>query len=164
LKIQTLDLIAKTKSYKKLVELFPPRIIESESAYNNNLKIVEHLLKVKSLSKDQTNYLDLLADLIESYEEKEFKIEPPPLPELISYLIENKGTLTQVAKESGVSKSLLSSVRSGKRNLGRKSMKKLAAYFKVDVSIFVEASVKLPEKSRILEAENILGGCLQVKN
>ncbi len=136
----TLQTIVKTKSYRELVRLFPPRIIETERAYDESLKVVERLMEVERPSKDQTAYLDLLADLVETYEKQAFSLGTPTLPELLTHLLEARGlSKAQIAKESGVSATLLSDVQAGRRTLSLEAIRKLAAYFGVDPSLFVEA-------------------------
>jgi HTH-type transcriptional regulator/antitoxin HigA len=141
MKTEILDMIVKAKSYKKLVELYPPRIIESEHAYDDSLKIVERMMEVASLSKDQVAYLDLLSELVESYEESQLSIGSPSLSELLGHLIESRGLpKSQIAKESGVSATLISDVQAGRRALSLEAIRKLAAYFGVDASLFVAVS------------------------
>jgi HTH-type transcriptional regulator / antitoxin HigA len=136
-----LNTIAKAKSYKSLVEQFPPRIIDSAASYNASLKVVERLMELPSLSKDQAAYLELLADLVEQYEKAQFPLKSPTLPELLAHLIESRGVpQSQVAKEAGVSPTLLSDVQAGRRGLSLEAIRKLSTYFGVDASLFVEAA------------------------
>lgn len=136
----TLISIVNTRSYRELVNLFPPRIIESERAYEESLQVVERLMEVARPSKDQAAYLSLLADLVEAYEKREFALGSPTLPELLAHLFEARGLpKSQIAKESGVSATLLSDVQAGRRTLSLEAIRKLARYFGVEPSLFIEA-------------------------
>ena len=135
-----LDHLMKARSYKALVALFPPRIIEYAKDHQASLKVVERFMEVKSLSKDQQAYLELLSELVETYEKKHFAIAAPSLGELLAHLIESRGaTKATVAREAGIGASLISDVLAGRRTLSLEAIRRLSVYFGVDASLFVEA-------------------------
>jgi HTH-type transcriptional regulator/antitoxin HigA len=55
---------------------------------------------------------------------------------MLRHLIEAKGaTQVEVSQQAGISKSTISEVLSGKRPFSRQMLRKLADYFKIDVSV-----------------------------
>jgi HTH-type transcriptional regulator/antitoxin HigA len=123
-----------------LVQYFPPRIIETRRDYQASLNVIEQLMGLKTLTKDQASYIELLSDLVESYEMRHFSIGEPTLSELLAHLIESCGeSKAAVAREAGVSASLICDVLAGRRSLSLAAIRRLAAYFGVDASLFVEA-------------------------
>ncbi len=130
-----------TRSYVKLVALFPPRIIENARQYKTSIAVIEKMMDAKSLSQDQAAYLELLCDLVETYERKHYSIGEPSLGELLAHLIEASGaTKAEVARAACVSASLISDVLGGRRGMSLEVIRRLSAYFGLDASLFVEAS------------------------
>ena len=65
------------KTYEELVGLHVPRPIGDKVAYENTVAIVDALAG-HTLNRDQEDYLEILSDLIEYYEEENL----PALPKL----------------------------------------------------------------------------------
>ena len=64
-------------AYRALLEEFLPQAIHNERNYRKYLARFESLLDEKSRSAAEDRYLELLAILIEDYEEKDDPIEAP---------------------------------------------------------------------------------------
>ena len=81
-------------------------------------------------------YLDALSDLVGSYEDEHFSLEPASDAYMLRHLLDAKGiTQAELHRETGISKSSISEVFAGKKPLSRQMIRKLAAYFAVDVSV-----------------------------
>ncbi len=65
------------RSYLKLLNLFPPRLIKTEEDYFATQKVIDSLIDQDELNQDERDYLNLLGTLIAEYEAKY-----DPLPQL----------------------------------------------------------------------------------
>jgi HTH-type transcriptional regulator / antitoxin HigA len=123
-------------SYLELVLAFPLTSIESEEHLSAAQDVMDKLLAKGRLLHGEEMYLDALSDLVAAYEDEHHEIEPASDADMLRHLIEAKGvTQVEVSQEAGISKSTISEVLSGKRPFSRQMLRKLADYFKVDVSI-----------------------------
>ena len=73
-KISTQSKIPKT--WAGLTKLHPLRPIRDDVGLRNALEIVDALALLERRTKDQEDYLDSLATLVESYEDQSFAIDP----------------------------------------------------------------------------------------
>lgn len=123
--------------YLDLVRRFPLRPIRSEPELDEAIRVIDGLVVRDDLSPPEQDYLDVLDDLVEAYEEKTIPIEPVDDAGLLRLLIEAKGVAqAQVAREAGVAESTVSEVLAGKRKLNRSQIGKLARYFRVSPAAF----------------------------
>lgn len=123
-------------SYLELVQTFPLASIKSEEQLEEAQKVIDHLLAKGDLDDGEEMYLDALSDLVAAYEDEHHAIEPASDADMFRYLMEAKGvTQTQVSKDTTIPKSTISEVLSGKKPFSRQMIRKLADYFKVDVSV-----------------------------
>ncbi len=129
----------KREKYLDLVRQFPLRPIRSEKELDRAVKVIDSLTDRPSLSADENDYLNVLGDLVEAYEEERY-----PMPNKVSdarmlrHLIEAKGvSQTEVAKATGIANSTISAVLKGIRQLTREHIGKLANYFHVDPGVFI---------------------------
>ncbi len=127
-------------SYMALIRLFPLRPITSEKELDRATTVVNGLLDRDDLDPGEEDYLDVLSDLVERYEEKHHQIPIDDLSdgEMLEHLIEAKGvTQVVVARATGIRESRISEVLSGKRKMTRTQIAKLAAYFRVSPAVFL---------------------------
>jgi HTH-type transcriptional regulator/antitoxin HigA len=130
-----------TGSYLALIRRFPLRPITSESELDHATALVNELLDRDGLDSAEEDYLDVLSDLIERYEDKHHPIEDVSADEMLAFLIEQKGvTQAEAARGAGIAQSTISEVISGKRQLTRKQIEKLASYFHVSPAVFLSQS------------------------
>ena len=128
---------AELDRYVELVRDFPLRPLRSERDLDRAVKRIDSLLDRDRLSGPERDYLEVLGDLVERYEEKRQPISPLPDAEMLRYLMEAKGvSQARVARETGISGSTLSAVISGTRRLTRDHIGKLARYFSVGSGVF----------------------------
>ncbi len=81
-------------------------------------------------------YLDALSDLVAAYEDEHYAIEPASDADMLRHLMEARGiTQAQLSRETAIPKSTISEVLAGKRPFSRQMIRKLADYFRVDVSV-----------------------------
>ena len=122
-------------SYLELVIFFPLRPITTKIQYDAALKITERLL---GLNDDGVKiYLQTLANLIADYEIKTFGTSKVSGSEMLAYLMELNGhTQKDVAQELGGQPNV-SKILNGERELNLRQIRKLAAKYKVDPSVFI---------------------------
>lgn len=124
--------------YLELVRRFPLRPLRSDADLDAAVAVIDALLDRDDLAPPEQDYLDVLSDLVEAYEDEHVPIEPVSDAEMLRFLIQSKGvTQAQAAAEAGIAESTISEVLSGKRKLNRGQIGKLARYFHVEPGAFV---------------------------
>ncbi|MBI5365646.1 MAG: helix-turn-helix domain-containing protein [Planctomycetes bacterium] len=125
-------------TYFELVRRFPLRPLRCERDLDAATSLMNELVDRVRLDSDEQDYLDVLSDLVEKYEEKHHPIPPPSDADLLAFLIEQKGvTQAEVARGAGLAVSTVSEVLSGKRRIARAHMGALARFFRVSPAVFV---------------------------
>ena len=109
---------------------FPLASIKSDKHLTEAQKVMDRLFAKGELDDGEVMFLDALSDLVAAYEDAHHAIEPA------AHLMEAKVvTQAQLSKETGMAKSSISEVLAGKKPFSRQMIRKLAGYFKVDVSV-----------------------------
>ena len=127
-------------TYLELVRRCPLRPIRTEAELDRAQAMLNELLDRDALDAGEGDYLDVLGDLVERYEDKAHPIPTDDLTEaeMLEHLIEAKGVKqVDVARGAGIAESTLSEVLAGKRKLTRGQVEKLARYFRVGPSVFL---------------------------
>jgi HTH-type transcriptional regulator/antitoxin HigA len=123
--------------YLELIRAFPLRPVRTSVELDAAVAVVDSLIDQDELSAPEQDYLDVLSDLIESYEDEAVPMRPVDDADMLWFLIESKDeTQATVAKNVGISESTISEVLAGKRKLNRKQIGKLARYFRVEPGTF----------------------------
>src|SRR5277367_5684457 len=123
-------------SYLELVLALPLASIKSEEHLMEAQKVMDRLLAKGELDEGEETYLDVLSDLVAAYEDEHHAIEPASDADMLRHLMEAKGvSQIQLSRETGLPKSTVSEVLAGKKPFSRQMIRKLADYFKVDVSL-----------------------------
>lgn len=123
-------------SYLALVLDFPLASIKSDEHLAEAQRVMDRLLTSGTLDEGAETYVDALSDLVAAYEDEHHSIEPASDADMLRHLMEAKGiSQTQLAQDTGVPKSTVSEVLAGKRPFSRQMIRRLADYFRVDVSM-----------------------------
>ncbi len=123
-------------SYLELIQAFPLVSIASDEHLEAASDTVDQLMAKGRLDHGEDMYLDALSDLIATFEDRHHDIEPASDADMLRHLLESKGvTQTEVCSATGLPKSSLSEVLSGKKQFSRQMIRSLANYFHVDASI-----------------------------
>jgi len=88
------------------------------------------------LSLPEQDYLDVLGDLVEAYEDESIPMRPVGDAEMLRFLIEKGISQAQAASGAGVAPASISEVLAGKRKLTRLQVGKLAKFFHVEPGVF----------------------------
>jgi HTH-type transcriptional regulator/antitoxin HigA len=123
-------------SYLELIQAFPLSSIRSDEHLDEAQRVMDRLLAKGKLDVGEETYLDALSDLVGVYEDEHHALEPASDADMLRHLLEAKGvTQAQLSQEAGIAKSTISEILAGKRPFSRQMIRKLADYFKVDVSV-----------------------------
>jgi len=126
--------------YLELVRAFPLRPIRTNDELNAAIAVVDSLIDQHKLSAPEQDYLDVLSDLIETFENEAVPMRPVADSDMLWFLIESKEEAqAAVAMRVGIPESTISQVLAGKRKLNRKQIGKLARYFHVEPGVFTFA-------------------------
>lgn len=90
-----------------------------------------------NLSAEEDALLELLVDLVHDFEEKHYPLPPSPPHKMVAFLLEQRGVKPSDLWPVLGSKSRVSEILSGKRGISKDQAKKLAAFFHVDVKLFI---------------------------
>ncbi|MBK8857812.1 MAG: helix-turn-helix domain-containing protein [Opitutaceae bacterium] len=126
------------KTYTDLVHHFPPRVIRDEVDYTNTTEVVNALAGLK-LNREQEDYLDTLAALVEAYDRETLE----PLAELspseaVKALLAEAGHPNEyLAELLGVDRSTAFKLLKGTRNLTADHIRKLSDRFHVSADLFL---------------------------
>jgi len=123
-------------SYLELVLAFPLASIRSEDQLSEAQAVIDRLLAKGRLDGGEAMYLDALSDLVASYEDEHYDIEPASDADMLLHFMDARGvTQVQLHRDTGIAKSTISEVLAGKRPFSRQVIRKVADYFQVDVSV-----------------------------
>lgn len=130
-----------TVSYPDLLREAQPEIITDEKSHRRALATVEALMKKARLSKAEGKLLDLLAKLVNDYEETIFPTPNVSTSAMLEHLLDARQTTqAQLAKETGISRSTISEVLKGKRKLSIENAFRIAEFFHVEPTVLLERS------------------------
>ncbi len=130
------------KDYLALLQKFSLREIRSDKELERAHAVLRPLFLrgEHDLSAGESDYLGALSVLVHDYEQRRYPIPPDkrtPLQRLKYVLEESQTTPADLIKVLGVSQSLVSLILSGKRELTKSHVLKLAEHFKLDAIYFL---------------------------
>lgn len=124
--------------YHELIDRFPLRPILTDAELDLAIATVNSLLAREELDQDESDYLDVLSDLVHKYESQHHPIPPVSDADMLRHLIEARETTqARVAAETGISESTVSEVLAGKRKLNRRHIEALSRHFHVSPAVFI---------------------------
>ena len=123
--------------YVALIRQFPLRPLRSDADLDAAVAVVDGLIDGDDLTNAERDYLDVLSDLVESYEEDAVPMRVVDDTEMLRFLIEQRSiTQSELSRQTRIAESTLSEVQSGKRKLTRTQIGKLARFFQVEPGVF----------------------------
>jgi HTH-type transcriptional regulator/antitoxin HigA len=124
--------------YAELVALHMPRPIHDRVAYDNTVEVIDALAGHK-LNADQEDYLELLSQLVETYEAAHLTPYPKlkGIEALKFLLAENQLTGDDLAKLLSVDRSTAYKILKGTRNLTTEHIRSLCERFSVGPELFI---------------------------
>lgn len=132
--------VDRTKYGLLLMETLPSVItneVELEQMTEEVDRLMTKGIKEGDLSPEEDSLLELLAVLIEAYEDEHYPIPESSPNDTLKFFMEDRGIkqsdLLPVFGSSGIA----SEVVNGKRSISKAQAKKLAAFFGVSVELFI---------------------------
>ena len=124
-------------TYFKLVQQLPLTHIRDNSHLDSAQEMIDRLLK-QALDQGAQDYLDVLTDLVEAYEEKHHPIADVSETDVLRELMRSSGlSQLKLAKKVKISQSTISAVLNGLRSLTKDQVIALAKFFKVSPAAFL---------------------------
>jgi HTH-type transcriptional regulator / antitoxin HigA len=125
------------ETYSNLLAEVLPKVIETETEYEQILVKAEQLTFNKNKTNEEQILLKLLVLLIEQYETENYPLGEAKPYEILQHLMESSGTkqadLVGIIGSSG----MVSEVVNGKRSISKAQAKALGKYFQVLPSLFI---------------------------
>jgi HTH-type transcriptional regulator / antitoxin HigA len=127
------------RRYGRLLAKAVPKVIKTEEENERALAIVESLMEKGEgkLTPEEDALLELLADLIQDFEEKAYPIPKSDPHKMVAYLLEQRGLAPKDLWPVIGSKSRVSEILAGKRSITKEQAKRLAEFFHVGVDLFI---------------------------
>ncbi|HLM03537.1 MAG TPA: hypothetical protein VK400_20955 [Pyrinomonadaceae bacterium] len=129
------------QKYGKLLMQTLPSVITSDEELERLTKEVDRLMtkgiKEDELSPEEEKLLELLAVLIEQYEDEHYPMPDVAPHEVLKYLMQEKGYKQKDIVHIFGSSGITSEVVNGKRSISKAQAKKLAEFFGVSVELFI---------------------------
>jgi len=126
------------QKYGRLLSRTLPTIIKTEEENDRAILIVEELLaKGDKISSEENALLELLGKLIADFEEKFYQPREASPQEVLIEMMNARGLKQKDLTEVFGSKSRVSEVISGKREISKIQAKALAEFFKVSAELFI---------------------------
>lgn len=134
--------------YIELVQRFPLRPLRSDAELDKAIAIIDELVTRDDLTPGESDYLDVLSDLVHKYESTEHPIEPATDAEVLRFLLQsNEMSQSDLAQRSRISGSTISEILAGKRKLSRRHIAALSRVFHVSPAVFFPEAVEMtPER------------------
>jgi len=123
--------------YTALLKRVPPKVIRTErenEAYSEILYDLDR--RSKSLSLAEKEFAELLTLLIEDFEEKRYQLPRSKPLDVLRFLMEQHNLLQKDLVDVFGTPSIVSEVMSGKRELNKDHIRRLAARFHVSPELF----------------------------
>jgi HTH-type transcriptional regulator / antitoxin HigA len=126
------------ETYSSLLNATLPKVIKTEEEYSRVLKLIEPLHFKKILTLEEDELYDLLAVLIDDYEDKHFAVPEAAPHEVLQHILESSGLRQTDLVALGLGSSgVVSEIVNGKRAISKAQAKILADRFKVSPSLFI---------------------------
>ena len=122
--------------YARLLKKIPPKVIRSERENEYYVEALYELDQRKSLSREERELADLLTLLIEDFEDRKYSLPRATPTEMLAFLMEQQGLKQKDLVDVFGTRSIVSEVVNGKRELNKEHIRKLSARFGVSPEVF----------------------------
>jgi HTH-type transcriptional regulator/antitoxin HigA len=123
-------------AYASLLAKVPPKIIRSEAENEYYIQALYALEQKRSLSREEKEFSDLLTLLIEDFEERRYQLPHATPRQALSFLMEQHGLKQKDLAAIFGTRSVVSEVINGKRELTKEQIRRLSQRFHVSPEIF----------------------------
>jgi len=124
--------------YKALLGETLPVVIHTETEYRRLLRAAAQIMERpdEEVGEEEGRLLEMLAMLIEEYEDRRHPLPQTEPHKMLSYLLGEKGMKPSDLLKV-LPKSRISEILNGKRGISKAQAKQLAALFRVPVELFL---------------------------
>jgi HTH-type transcriptional regulator/antitoxin HigA len=123
--------------YGKLCATVVPKIIESDDEFDRLVEAMETIDFKANPTPEEKTVSALLARLIQDYDDQHHALPEAPPSEMIVFLMNQRGLRPSNLLPIFGSRSVASDVLSGKRELSKAHVRKLAEFFHVSTDLFL---------------------------
>jgi HTH-type transcriptional regulator/antitoxin HigA len=141
--METMNATLDEPKYRELLLQAVPVVIHAEEEYQRLLHAAGQLMETPDdqITEEQGRLLEMLAMLLEEYEDRAHALPGTELPEtephkMLNHLLQERG-LRPIDLTDILPKSRVSEILSGKRSISKSQAKQLAQRFRVPVSLFI---------------------------
>jgi HTH-type transcriptional regulator/antitoxin HigA len=129
---------ANPPTFSELVAQFEPRPIRSERELKKAHKTIERLMAKGDLSKDESDYLETLSILVETFEATAYPLNERSQRDMLAHLMEVRGlTQAQLSRGTGISPATISSVLAERRQFSKADIRNLCKFLHVPAAIWL---------------------------
>jgi HTH-type transcriptional regulator/antitoxin HigA len=123
-------------AYDDLLLEYKPRPIRSEADCRRSVRALERLMTARP-SRAESELIEVLATLIEQYESRRYPTPRVAPRKVLEHLMESRGvSRAALARATGIPRSTVTNVLSGRRELSKANIRGLATYFRVSPLAF----------------------------
>ena len=124
--------------YLEFIARYPLRPIRSDEALRQAIAVMRSLVVIEAPSRDEADYLEVLGDLIESYETDAYPVPPLSHADMLGSLLESRQvTPAQLSAATHVPEATIALILSGKRGVSNPNRASFARFFHVTPSVFL---------------------------
>lgn len=117
--------------YYELIEAFPLRPIRTDEGLAEAIAVMRTLTG-RELDADESDYLEVLGDIIAAYEADHHPVPKATQAHILRALLDDKGaSQAQLAAATGVADSNISAILAGRRAISKANMILFAKFFEV---------------------------------
>ncbi len=128
--------LANSPIYARLLAKAAPKVIRTEAENEHYIETLYALEQKRSLTREEQELADLLTLLIEDFEEKRYKLPRASPVEALAFLMEQRGLRQKDMVSIFGTRSTVSEVMNGKRELTKNQILGLCKFFHVSPCIF----------------------------
>jgi HTH-type transcriptional regulator / antitoxin HigA len=135
--MERMSALTVSPEYTALLKKVPPKVIRTERENETYSEILYDLdRRSKRLSQAEKEFAELLTLLIEDFEAKHYQLPRSKPLDVLRFLMEQHNLLQKDLADIFGTPSIVSEVMSGKRELNKEHIRRLAARFHVSPELF----------------------------
>jgi HTH-type transcriptional regulator/antitoxin HigA len=135
--METMSTLTVSPEYGALLKKVPPKVIRTEKENEAYTEILYDLdRRSKRLTAAEKELAELLTLLIEDFEEKRYRLPRAKPLDVLRFLMEQHNLQQKDLVDVFGTRSIVSEVLSGKRNLNKDHIERLSARFHVSPEVF----------------------------